>query len=88
MIAKVRYIKEKQKKTKYFFNLKKNKRDPAIIKVLQNKNRKIIIDTNEMCKIAIEYHQILQKVPERQKDEIQNIKEILNNIINKLKKEN
>ena len=41
-----------------------------------------------MCKIATEYHQILQKVPERQKDEIQNIKEILNNIINKLKKEN
>ena len=39
MIAKVRYIKEKQKETKYFFNLKKNKRDPAIIKVLQNNNR-------------------------------------------------
>jgi len=68
MIAKVRYIKEKQKKTKYFFNLKKNKRDLAIIKVLQNKNKKIIIDTNEICKIATEYHQILQKVSERQKD--------------------
>ena len=88
MIAKVRYIKEEQKETKYFFNLKKNKRDLAIIKVLQNKNKKIIIDTNEICKIATEYHQILQKVSERQKDKTQNIKEILNNITNKLKKEN
>jgi len=59
MIAKAKYIKEGQKSTKYFFNLKKNKKDPSIIKVLQNKNRKIINNTNKMCKIAAKYHQSL-----------------------------
>ena len=66
IIAKAKYIKEGQKSTKYFFNLKKDKKDPSIIKALQNKNGKIINNTNEMCKIVTEYHQSLQKVPERQ----------------------
>jgi len=34
MIAKAKYIKERQKSTKYFFNLKKDKKDPSIIKAL------------------------------------------------------
>jgi len=56
MIAKAKYIKKGQKRTKYFFNIKKDKKDPSIIKALQNKNEKIINDTNEMCKIAAKYH--------------------------------
>jgi len=56
IIARAKYIKEKQKGTKYFFNLKKNKKNPSIIKALQNRNRKIITDINEMYKIATEYY--------------------------------
>jgi len=59
MITKAKYIKKGQKSTKYFFNLKKDKKDPSIIKALQNKNGKIINDTNEIYKIAAEYHQSL-----------------------------
>jgi len=69
MIAKAKYIKEGQKSTKYFFNLKKDKKDPFIIKALQNKNRKVITDTKEMCKVAAEYHQSLQRAPERQNED-------------------
>jgi len=87
MIAKARYIKERQKSTKYFFNLKKDKKDLSIIKALQNKNGKMITDTNEMCKMAAEYHQSLQKVPERQNNDNQSINETLKNITNKLREE-
>ena len=66
MIAKAKYIKKEQKSTKYFFNLKKDKKDLSIIKALQNKSGKIITDTNEMCKVATEYHQLLQRTPKRQ----------------------
>jgi len=55
MIAKAKYIKEGQKSTKYFFSLKKDKKDPFIIKALQNKNGKIITDTDKMCKVATCY---------------------------------
>jgi len=85
MIAKAKYIKEGQKSTKYFFNLKKDKKDPSIIKALQNKNGKIINNTNKMCRIAAEYHQSLQKAPERQDEDKQKINETLKNITNKLK---
>jgi len=88
MIAKAKYIKEGQKSTKYFLNLKKNKKDPSIIKALQNKNRKIINNTNEMYTIAAEYHQSLQKAPERQDEDDQKINETLKNITNKLKTDN
>ena len=84
MIAKAKYIKKGQKSTKYFFNLKRDKKDPSIIKALQNKNGKIINDTNEMCTIAAEYHQSLQKAPERQDKDDQKINETLKNITNKL----
>jgi len=88
MITKAKYIKEGQKSTKYFFNLKKDKKDPLIIKALQNKNRKIITDTNKMCRIAAEYHQSLQDIPERQNKDKQEINKILKNITNKLKTNN
>jgi len=84
MIAKAKYIKEEQKSTKYFFNLKRDRKDPSIIKALQNKNGKIINDTNEMCIIATEYHQSLQKAPERHDKDDQKINETLKNITNKL----
>jgi len=85
MIAKAKYIKEGQKSTKYFFNLKKDKKNPSIIKALQNKNGKIINNTNKMCSIATKYHQSLQKAPERQDEDDQKINETLKNITNKLK---
>ena len=72
---------------KYFLNLKRDKKDPSIIKALQNKNGKVITDTNEMCKIAAEYHQSLQKAPEKQNKDNQNINKTLRNITNKLKTE-
>jgi len=85
MIAKEKYIKEGQKSTKYFFNLKKDKKDPSIIKALQNKNGKIINNTNEICTIATKYHYALQKALERQDEDDQKINETLKNITNKLK---
>jgi len=84
MIAKAKYIKKGQKSTKYFFNIKKDKKDPSIIKALQNKNEKIINDTNKMCKIAAKYYQFLQKAPERQNEDDQKINETLKNITNRL----
>ena len=87
IVAKAKYIKQKQKSMKYFLNLKRDKKDPSIIKALQNKNGKVITDTNEMCKIATEYHQSLQKAPERQNEDNQNINKTLKNITKKLKVE-
>jgi len=40
-----------------------------------------------MCKVAAEYHQSLQKAPERQNNDNQSINETLRNITNKLREE-
>jgi len=75
--AKMRYLKEGQKSTKYFFNLNRNRHDLQIIIGLLNKNRKLITDTTKMCKIASEYHKDLQKPPKRKRNNTQKIENFL-----------
>ena len=75
--AKTKYLKEGQKNTKYFFNLNKNKHNPQVITGLLNKNGKLITDITKMCKIASEYHEELQKLPKRERNDIQKIDNFL-----------
>jgi len=77
---KTRYSKEGEKNTKYWFGLNKPKREAQTIMGLRDKNGNIKTQTQEMCKIATEYHKNLQSEPPRQRDDQEAINEMLNSL--------